>query len=52
MVGELCALIKRALVTLLDGTRDRAQLATEMNCSPLELDQKLLSLQRHAVLLG
>ncbi len=42
----------RRLLALLDGARDRAQLASEMNCSPDELNQKLLSLQRHAVLLG
>jgi hypothetical protein len=42
----------RRLLTLLDGTRDRAQLAFDMNCSQEELDQKLLSLERHAVLLA
>jgi SAM-dependent methyltransferase len=41
----------RRLLSLLDGTRDRAQLAIEMSCSPEELRQKLLTLERHAVLL-
>ena len=41
----------RRLLTLLDGTRDRGQLATEMKCSVDELNQKLIVLERHAILL-
>ena len=42
----------RHLLKLLDGTRDRAQLAAEMSCSPGEFAEKLTALERHAILLA
>ncbi|HEY4360643.1 MAG TPA: class I SAM-dependent methyltransferase [Bryobacteraceae bacterium] len=42
----------RRLLSLLDGTRDRGQLAMEMSCSVGELQEKLTALERHAILMA
>jgi len=42
----------RRFIVLLDGTRDRTTLAREMDCSREEIDARLESLARRAVLLA
>jgi hypothetical protein len=42
----------RKLLTLLDGSRSRDELAAEMGCSRRQMDERLTSLARHSVLLG
>jgi SAM-dependent methyltransferase len=42
----------RRLLTILDGSRERDQLAREMNCSREQLDAQLSALAQHAVFLA
>lgn len=42
----------RQFVLLLDGTRDRQQLAQDMQCAPEVIDRELASASRHALLIS